>query len=59
MLKGLGIPTKHLPLYTQYLRIGKFVEVGLQKNLRWSQPAFTSSKLTIETVEKGVKYVQR
>ena len=23
-----------------------------------SQPAFTSSKLTIETLEKGVKYVQ-
>ena len=24
-----------------------------------SQPAFTSSKLTVETLEKGVKYVQR
>ena len=24
----------------------------------WSQPAFTCSKLTIETLEQGVKYVQ-
>ena len=24
----------------------------------WSQPAFTCSKLTTETLEQGVKYVQ-
>ena len=30
---------------------------GLSK-LELSQPAFTCSKLTIETLEQGVKYVQ-
>ena len=26
--------------------------------LEYSQPAFTCSKLTIETLEQGVKYIQ-
>ena len=31
----------------------------ISANLRYTQPAFTCSKLTIETLEQGVKYVQR
>ena len=30
----------------------------IQENLKGTQPAFTSSKLTIETLEQGVKYIQ-
>ena len=30
----------------------------VRKVVKPSQPAFTSSKLTIETLEQGVKYVQ-
>ena len=30
----------------------------ISANLRYTQPAFTCSKLTIETLEQGVKYVQ-
>ena len=29
-----------------------------QNGFEWSQPLFTCSKLTIETLEQGVKYVQ-
>ena len=29
-----------------------------QVNVGWAQPSFTCSKLTIKTVERGVKYVQ-
>ena len=29
-----------------------------KKYINYSQPAFTCSKLTIETLEQGVKYVQ-
>ena len=32
--------------------------VRAQTGVATSQPAFTCSKLTIETLEKGVKYVQ-
>ena len=28
------------------------------RKLGWTQPVITCSKLTIETVEQGVKYVQ-
>ena len=39
--------------------LGFFVtNMILQKYLAPSQPAFTCSKLTIETLEQGVKYVQ-
>ena len=30
----------------------------LRVNLRLTQPAFTCSKLTVETLKQGVKYVQ-
>ena len=33
-------------------------KTALQEFSQTSQPAFTSSKLTIETLEQGVKYVQ-
>ena len=33
--------------------------ISLRKKSVLTQPAFTYSKLTIETLEKGVKYVQR
>ena len=32
--------------------------MSLQLFLDFTQPAFTYSKLTIETLEQGVKYVQ-
>ena len=46
-----------------FLFIYFFVESDLAKTLHCvspliTQPAFTCSKLTIETLEKGVKYVQ-
>ena len=31
---------------------------AFEKMELWSQPGFTCSKLTIETLEQGVKYVQ-
>ena len=31
---------------------------NMHKNFMHTQPAFTCSKLTIETLEQGVKYVQ-
>ena len=47
-----------------YFRIGIFElfdKEALEKNTKLqyrTQPAFTYSKLTIETLEQGVKYVQ-
>ena len=46
-----------------FLFIYFFVESDLAKTLHCvspliTQPAFTCSKLTIETLEQGVKYVQ-
>ena len=34
------------------------ISLGFRWILHFSQPAFTCSKLTIETLEQGVKYVQ-
>ena len=34
------------------------IQLLTKNNVQLSQPVFTSSKLTIETVEQGVKYVQ-
>ena len=40
-----------------------FCQIGIGYNCLWkvliSQPAFTCSKLTVETLEQGVKYVQK
>ena len=33
------------------------VNIDFLKNMSLTQPAFTCSKLTIETLEQGVKYV--
>ena len=38
------------------IAFGAYMKV--KKNRRTSQPVFTCSKLTIETLEQGVKYVQ-
>ena len=34
------------------------MKIGNKKELKRTQPAITCSKLTIETLEQGVKYVQ-
>ena len=36
----------------------KIVMIAISSVEMFSQPAFTCSKLTIETLEQGVKYVQ-
>ena len=35
-----------------------YLDITIRKYEKHSQPAFTCSKLTIETLEQGVKYVQ-
>ena len=41
------------------IRMIKIPEVFLKKRLlKLAQPAFTCSKLTVETLEQGVKYFQ-
>ena len=48
VLKIIAIPKKTKFENWQYTR----------NNMRTTQPAFTCSKLTIGTLEQGVKYVQ-
>ena len=46
---------KAFVIYQQNCRVDAQIELQNKKN---TQPAFTCSKLTIETLEQGVKYVQ-
>ena len=41
-----------------YLYQDIYIYLKAFKNLTKTQPAFTYSKLTIETLEQGMKYVQ-
>ena len=41
-----------------YMELGGLVNASKIVVIKYTQPAFIFSKLTIETLEQGVKYVQ-
>ena len=47
-----------LPFLSPIGRFFVFILVPQEQNLELIQPSITCSKLTIETLEQGVKYVQ-
>ena len=67
LLSKIFINIFHWPRYSTVLRSQSlFLQINISNkikpsiDLKWKapQPAFTGSKLSIETLEQGVKYVQ-